>query len=229
MSDAHPNIELLEIMVHHLGNLRDRLVFVGGATTGLLITDPASSIVRVTKDVDVIVEVASLAKYYELHEPLKQRGFREDIELTIRWRKDGLVLDVMPTTDVGVGFENRWYPIAVEHAEFRKLPSGVMIKAVSAPSFIATKLEAFHGRGQGDYGASHDIEDVVAVVDGRPELVAEIEQGPSDVRDYIQHEFDDLLADPNFIDSLNWHLLPDTASQARVPEIIRRLRTIAGF
>jgi len=45
---------------------------------------------------------------------------------------------------------------------------------VLAPYFLATKLEAFDGRGKGDYLSSHDIEDIVAVLDGRPEILDEL-------------------------------------------------------
>jgi hypothetical protein len=48
-----------------LGPLRERVVFVGGSAIGLLITDPMAAAIRVTKDVDVIVEVATHGGYYQ--------------------------------------------------------------------------------------------------------------------------------------------------------------------
>ncbi len=42
-----------------LGELAEDLVFVGGCATGLLLTDPAAAPVRVTYDVDAIVQVFS--------------------------------------------------------------------------------------------------------------------------------------------------------------------------
>ena len=54
-----PNLGMVERIAAALGQLRDRVVFVGGSATGLLITDPMAAAIRVTKDVDVIVEVAS--------------------------------------------------------------------------------------------------------------------------------------------------------------------------
>ena len=67
-----------EAVARRLGPLLPRFVFVGGCATGLLITDPASAPVRVTKDVDVIAELASYGEYSTLGERLRGLGFRED-------------------------------------------------------------------------------------------------------------------------------------------------------
>lgn len=56
----NPNLEILEIAVARLGVLVEEMVFLGGCATGLLITDAVAPAIRATKDVDVIVEVASL-------------------------------------------------------------------------------------------------------------------------------------------------------------------------
>lgn len=50
---------------------------------------------------------------------------------------------------------------------------------------MATKLEAFGGRGRGDFLGSHDLEDILTVFDGRAELPGEIAQAPANVRDHI--------------------------------------------
>ena len=54
-----PNIIILEAMVKALGELSDAVVFVGGCSTGLLVTSVQAQPIRVTKDVDVVVQVAS--------------------------------------------------------------------------------------------------------------------------------------------------------------------------
>jgi len=76
---TNPNIEILEETLSHLGPLADEVVFLGGCATGLLLTDPAAPSPRVTIDVDVIVEVGSLAGYHRFSDRLKERGFVEDI------------------------------------------------------------------------------------------------------------------------------------------------------
>lgn len=59
--DRHknPNLEILMLAVDRLGDLANEMVFLGGCATGLLITDPAAPAIRVTRDVDAIVEVAA--------------------------------------------------------------------------------------------------------------------------------------------------------------------------
>lgn len=227
MNPNDPNVLMIEAAVRSLGTLCDHVVFVGGSTTGLLITENARPQARATQDVDVIVELASLPAYYELEKELRSRGFRSDTEVICRWHVGQLIFDVIPTRDVGLGFENRWYPLAAQRAEQRRLPSGAIIRVVTPPLFISTKLEAFYDRGNGDYGASHDMEDIITVIDGRAELIDEIEAADPEVRSYLKEEFDDLLATPEFVDSLSWHLPGDAVNQARLPELIRRLRAIA--
>lgn len=229
MNPRDPNVQLVEVVAQQLGMLAERVVLVGGCTTGLLITDAARPPVRATVDVDLAVDTLSLVEYYKLQDELKRAGFKEDPELTCRWRLGELKVDVMPTDASILGFTNRWYRKAVQQAQQRGLPSGKKINVITPPLFVATKLEAFHGRGGTDYGASHDMEDIIAVVDGRPELVAEIAGADQDVRSYIQQELDELLAEIAFTSTLGYHLAGDDANQRRIPLIIQRLRDIAGI
>ena len=74
----NPNLEILEAAVQLLGPLKDRLVFLGGCATGLLVTDPAALSIRVTRDVDTILEAGSLVEYHRFSEQLRMRGFQED-------------------------------------------------------------------------------------------------------------------------------------------------------
>lgn len=64
MRPGDPNLDMLEIMARKLGALTERLVFVGGSTTGLFITDPLLPQIRVTRDVDVITEASSRLDYH---------------------------------------------------------------------------------------------------------------------------------------------------------------------
>src|SRR6266404_4514567 len=53
------NLELLKQVAKRLGSLLPEVVFVGGCTTELFITDEAAPEVRPTFDVDVIAEITS--------------------------------------------------------------------------------------------------------------------------------------------------------------------------
>lgn len=87
-------------------------------------------------------------------------------------------------------------------------------------------MEAFHGRGAGDFLASHDLEDIITVVDGRPELSKEVRATSPQLREYLVAQVRALLQNENFVEALPAHLPGDIASQARVPELLNRLRLL---
>lgn len=232
MSASIPNnFEMVMRAARGLGDLREEAAFLGGATTGLLLTDPAAPEVRSTLDVDVIVEMASRSDYYDLEKRLRGLGFKNDTSdgaPICRWLLDELILDVMATAEDILGFGNRWYAEAFHHAQPYALHGGLTIRLVTAPYFIATKLEAFRGRGNNDCLASHDLEDIVSVLDGRPELMAEVSESPQGLREYIAEEAEALLATRAFLDALPGHLAQDSASQHRIPLLLDRLRILAA-
>jgi predicted nucleotidyltransferase len=227
------NRELLVAAARVLQPLAGELVFVGGSATGLMITDAAAADARSTYDVDVIAEIASYSEYHALGERLRSLGFQEDTSEgapLCRWQHQrGIILDVMPTDERILGFSNRWYPDAMISSRWEALEPKLEIRVVTPPYFCATKLTAFRGRGRNDYEASHDLEDFITVVDGRVELVGEIDAAKSDVRSYMASEAGSLLRAPRFLDALPGYLLPDAASQARHDVLVSRLRAIAAL
>lgn len=101
------------------------------------------------------------------------------------------------------------------------------MRVVTPALFIATKLDAFHGRGGGDFVASHDLEDIIAVVDGRSEIEHEIAAASTDVRQYIASELRALLDNRDFVEALGAFLFPDAASQGRRSRLEGRLRSLS--
>jgi len=228
--ELNPNLTIVELAATRLEPLLGDVVFLGGCATGLLLTDAAAPPVRQTIDVDVIIEVMSLGGYYRLAERLRKLGFREDQSddaPICRWVTEGLILDVMPTNAEVLGFGNEWYQPALEQAVAYQLPSGKWIGLVTAPYFLATKLAAFADRGQGDYVTSHDLEDLVAVLDGRPELVAEVQAAESVLKEHLAEQFAKMSNQTAFMDALPGHLPMDAASQSRVPLIKERIQQLA--
>lgn len=218
------------LAVEQLDSLADEMVFLGGCATGLLITDPAAPPIRVTRDVDAIVQVVSRADYYQLSEKLRAQGFKEDMQdgaPICRWLSGNVVLDVMPTDTRILGFGNTWYAPASAKAVLVSLPSGREIRMVTAPYFLITKLEAFVGRGGGDYQLSHDIEDIIAVLDGRPSLVDEVKQAEPELVNALSERFQVLLKDSRFVDAISGHMPTDATSQARVSTILKTIHQIA--
>jgi hypothetical protein len=224
------NIELLKGVARRLGPLLPEVVFVGGCTTGLFITDEAAAEVRSTFDVDVIAEIGSYAAYAEFSERLRGQGFREDTSEgapVCRWLIDEMKLDVMPSDEKILRFSNQWYGPAIDAAQEMQMEKGLRIRVVTAPYFIATKLEAFRGRGRGDYGNSSDLEDLVAVLDGRPGIVREI-AAEARIRSYVSEQFRSLLGNPSFVDGLPGYFPPDEGSQGRIPIVMQRIRLISA-
>lgn len=229
MSLVDPNVAALRTIATALGPLRDEVLFVGGAIAGLLITDPAAMSIRATDDVDCVVEIASTVAYHAFERRLRAQGFSPDPVMICRYRIDNIALDVMPTDPSILGFANRWAAEAFTAGEPRNLGSNLRINMIAAPYFVATKLEAFYGRGEGDFVASHDIEDVVAIVDGRHELLDEVASLRSDaLRMYLREQFHALMADPRFVDALGAHLASDTASQLRLPSLTKLFRKLGA-
>jgi hypothetical protein len=227
---SYPNLDLLESAAAKLRPLLPEIVFVGGCATGLLITDPGAAAVRRTYDVDVITEIASYAEYAAFSERLRELGFEEDSREgapLCRWQHDGLVLDVMPLDAAILGFSNRWYADALRTSVKVSLPSGLTLRAITAPYFLGTKIEAFRGRGHGDYFASHDLEDFIAVIDGRPSLLKEVQESSPELRAFLGEAVRGLLAASRFLDALPGYLSPDAANQTRITSLSEKLGALS--
>ena len=232
MIASDPNVAKVELIAKALGPLRERLVLVGGCAAGLLFTDPAAAPARVTYDVDLLAEVAALAGYHQLEKEFSLLGFKRDMSKDApicRWRLGELEVDLMPTESSILGFSNRWYPLAVETARSLTLPSGIIIRLISAPAFMATKLVAFADRGNGDFLASHDLEDIINLIDGRPELIDEVAQSPTELRAYLSTQCQTLLDTSAFRDGLQGLIVPDALHGAQVEKITQRLTQLASI
>lgn len=230
MRARFPNIASVELIAQALGPLREELVLVGGCAVDLLLTDSAASPTRVTYDVDMVAQVASLAGYHELERKFTRLGFKRDMAQDVpicRWRYNNLEVDLMPALPGILGFANRWYPLAVQSAQRVVLPSGTSIQLITAPAFLATKFEAFSDRGKSDLLGSHDMEDIVNVLDGRPEIVEEVAASPDELKRYLVDRCSALLALPNFMDALSGMVFPDESLAERVKMIGLRLKQIA--
>lgn len=227
-----PNVAQVELIAHALGPLCGELIFVGGCAAGLLMTDPGAAPPRLTYDVDLVVELASLAGYHRMEAEFVRLGFVRDMTADApicRWRYGELTVDLMPTDPGILGFSNRWYSLVVREASRMVLPGGAAIRLISAPLFLATKFEAFAGRGGSDLLGSHDLEDIINVIGGRSELEQEVARAGDELRAYLADQCGGLLAAPNFMNYLPGMLHQDDTLAARVVSIAERVQRLAGL
>jgi len=226
---SDPNIIAVEQIVVALGSLTDELLLVGGSAVGLLVDDPGATPIRPTKDVDMVTEATPRTEYYKIEARLREAGFVQppSTDVICRWSKGDIMLDLMPADPAILGFTNTWYAPAVRHPTRHRLPSGKHVARISAPYFLATKLESFAARGGGDF-MQRDMEDIITVIDGRASIDQEALDSPDDLRGFLRDEFEALLSNAIFQDHLNWLLEPSTANHRR-PIVLQRLRHLAGL
>lgn len=227
------NTQMLEMAAGHLEPLIEEVVFVGGATIELWISDPLAPPLRATADVDVIVEISTRRDYYRFEKRVRGLGFNNDSETKVicrfRHSETELILDVMPTKASILGFENRWQAQAFAHAVDVALPKGRTIRAIPPPFLLATKLEAFEGRGKLDFYESRDFEDIVRLIDGRGELPAEVAAAPEDLRDYISEQFESFSGHTQFDNGLEGALPAGGEVRKRVDDVMwPRVRELIG-
>jgi predicted nucleotidyltransferase len=230
MSHQTTIINMLSAVAEHLGDeLLARMAFVGGCTTGLLITDEfALTQLRATDDVDTIIEVLGFGDYCALQEQLRRQGFRESPEddITCRWRLGAsLKVDIMPTDAAILGFSNRWYQDALATANWHSLNDTIKIRVISPPYFLASKIEAFRDRGNHDFLGSRDMEDILSLIDGRESLLAEVQASAPDVRSAIATSLSDFLKEALFEAAVQSTALNNRAREDLLFERLMQLAT----
>ncbi len=204
----HENIVRLKAVALALKGLKQEYAFVGGATVSLYATNPElAGEIRPTDDIDVVVELASYKGYAELDERLRNLGFVNDIRSGIicRYTIQGIIVDVMPTDPSVIGFSNRWYPEGFESAVSYQLDRAT-IQIFSLPYFFASKWEAFKGRGNNDYRASKDFEDIVYVLENADDFETQIQNSPEHLKVYLRDGLKKIINRDDFEEGIYAHL-----------------------
>ena len=225
MSSRAASLAAIATVASALGDLAERVVFVGGTVVALYPLEGGAD-VRPTVDVDCVVNITTTSEYYSFVERLRARGFRECTDEgapICRHVCAGIRVDVMTTADTAIGPTNKWYAAAMRDAATHDA-GGARVRAITPAYFVATKLEAFRGRGNGDYVASHDLEDLLAVLAGMPPLRDAIVAAASGVLTALRGELAALMANESFVEALPGHFEGDAAGQARAREVSGWLR-----
>jgi Nucleotidyl transferase AbiEii toxin, Type IV TA system len=222
------NRHTLETVAIGLGDMLPQFVFVGGTVVELYALSSIQIDVRFTDDVDCVVEVASLARYYDLEEKLRSIGFYDDMDEDApicRKLYRGIKVDIMPTDESILKFSNRWYKEGFLYAQDYKLSDEITIKILPVAYFIASKLEAFfspYRQYSLDMYASHDFEDIIYIMDNCPEVVASIKESNTSIKTYISDKFKHLRQQQSLVYALNG-ILRDDENEKRVLDIIEAI------
>lgn len=212
---------MLRIKVVHraLEELSRDVIFVGGAIVSLYADRPVSE-VRPTDDIDIIIELIDYRGYAAIDEQLRQKGFLNDAASGVicRYIVQGIIVDVMPTSENVLGFANKWYPEAAKNSIQQQVEDNFSINIFPSIYFLATKLEAFKNRGQNDGRFSNDFEDIVYILNNRNSIWEEMEKAPENLHQYLRDEFTKLLSVLYIDEWISAHL--DYQEQKRVKLII---------
>jgi predicted nucleotidyltransferase len=222
------NLLRLKVVANALKEIRPDVVFVGGATLSLY-SDLITYDVRSTDDVDIIIELISYKARTILEEKLRGLGFVNDIDSSVvcRYKIQGITVDIMPTKDASfIGFENIWYHDGFHNSATHLLDDKLDIRILSAPYFLATKIEAFKGRGGKDGRTSQDFEDIVFVLENRASIWSEIKNAEPTLINYLITEFSLLMRNSNFFEWVDCHVNQGSPPASYL--IMEELETLAA-
>lgn len=226
------NIEMLQLVAHGLTKMKDEVVFIGGSVAELYAHDPELSDIRTTLDVDCIIEISSYMEYSVLEEELRALGFQNDRTPNApicRKIYRGVVVDIMPTNQDILGFTNIWYQEGIKHKIKKALPNATTIYVLPVEYYIATKFAALENRGGRDIRGSHDLEDIVYIMDNVLELQNSIIQSKNNhLRTYLKEQCAKLLQNNN-IREIIYSSLPYLSEEERVDMILDIIKSIASL
>lgn len=226
------NIAMLQLVAKGLGHLKDEVVFVGGCVAELYAKEPELSDIRVTQDVDCIIEISSYIKLGDLEEELRKLKFAHDTSEgapVCRWIYGGIKVDVMPTHSDVMGFSNRWYPDGIRNKIQVELPGGINIYILSPEYYLATKFEAHRDRGGDDLRTSHDFEDIIYVLDNN-DSVTDIVKSCTNIglKQYLKEQCTLLINNGNIIESIDC-MLPIDSQEERIHYIYGIIKDIVSI
>jgi predicted nucleotidyltransferase len=228
MKNTAINLGVIKKVCRALGELNERVAYVGGAVVSLYVNDPAADDVRPTKDVDISLEIATAGQLEKLCEDLTKKGFIQSPEdhVVCRFRYEDVNVDVMSTTEVGWAPSDKWFKPGFQRLEVKRIDEAE-IRILPLAYFLASKFSAFHDRGGKDARTSHDLEDIAYILDNRTDLTDNILNSPNDVKDFLRSEFTAILNNPELQEAVSGNLFHETRAQ-RFNLVMEKLKRISS-
>ena len=208
MENRTINIGVVAEVAQGLRELKEQMVFVGGAVVSLYTDDPAADEIRPTADIDMTLNIVNLSRWEQIQENLASLGFYPDPEghAICSYKFNDIPVDIMPSEDGPFGPSNKWYKFGFDNLWVVKAKEED-IKILPAPCYLATKFEAFNNRGT-DYRTSHDFEDIIYIIDNRTSIVEEVINTIPEIKNYLKSELLKLINNPNYDEILSAHIHP---------------------
>jgi predicted nucleotidyltransferase len=220
--------ETIEIIANALGELNQKVAFVGGAVVGFYANDLAADDVRPTKDIDITLQIRSVGKLELLREELSNKGFTQvaNEDVICRFVYEDILVDVMSTYPVGWAPANQWFAPGFEHLIVQEAGNKI-INLLSLPYFLATKFDAHNDRGGSDPRTSKDFEDIVYLLDYVADLETQIINAPQDVKNYLRLQFESILRDTLKQEAI-LSQLPYAIQTERFAIIMQKIRAVVS-
>ena len=225
------NIEMLQTVAIGLGDLKNDMVFVGGAVAELYASNPELSDIRPTLDVDCVIELRSKIAHAKLEEDLRAKSFANDTSKgapICRWIYKNIKVDVMPSDSEVLGFSNRWYNEGINNKIAKVLPEGITIYVFSPAYYLAAKFEAHKNRGGNDLRQSHDFADIIYILDNCSELLESITNANESVKAYLKEECSKLLENDGLTEGIE-SALPYGSEEEATEIIMQLIQNIANI
>ena len=225
MENRTINIAVVAEVSQALKELKNQMVFIGGAVVSLYADDPVADEIRPTSDIDMTINLMNFSNWAKMQERLAELGFYPDPfgHAICSYKYHDIPVDIMPAEDGPFGPSNKWYKIGFENLWNVKAKEEE-IRILSAPAYLATKFEAFNSRGS-DYRTSHDFEDIIYVLDNRLTIVYEVENAHIEIREFLKSEMKKILRNRFLEEILNSHIHP-LMQKERSPIVLEKLNQI---
>jgi hypothetical protein len=202
------NIGVVAEVAKALKELKSQMIFVGGSVISLYTDDVAADEIRPTGDIDMTVKVMTYSNWISLNERLAELNIHPDPygHAICSYKYENIPIDIMPSEDGPIGPANKWYKLGFDDLQLVKALDEE-IQILPAPCFLATKFEAFKDRGT-DYRTSHDIEDIIYVIDNRINIVSEIKNSPDEIKNFLKTELNKIIESGLYEEVLASHIHP---------------------
>jgi hypothetical protein len=221
-----PYLEEIKTIALALGELKNKVVFIGGSVVGLYVDTQGAEEPRPTKDIDLTLQLLHYGDWALLEEQLATLNFMHspDENILCRYFYKGIMVDIMPSNENILGFSNIWYHEGIDEAIEYQIEPLLFIRIFPCSYFLASKIEAYKGRGN-DLRWSQDFEDIIYIFNNREQVVKDILNSKPHLLEYFQKEFLNLIKHPSFEEALNIHLYKQ-GDEERIEFVKDKIRQI---